>query len=185
MRIAIVGEFTPGFTPHAATMAAIAHSAARLQLPVESQWLSTVDINDRAVSGFDGFWIAPGSPYKDMAKTVWLIQQARERSIPCFGTCGGFQHMVIEFARNVLGIHDAQHAEYDPYASKLMISRLACSLVGREMTISLTPASRVAAFYGTVTTTEEYYCNFAVNPEYAHLLADSEFRIVGADSEGE
>lgn len=185
MRIAIVGEYTANFPPHAATVAAITHSASLLQLPVESLWLSTGDIDERVMNAFNGIWIAPGSPYKDMAKTVWLIQQARERMIPCFGTCGGFQHMVIEFARNVLGIHDAQHAEYDPYASKLIVSRLACSLAGKQMSISFAAGSRVATFYGTAASSEEYYCNFAVNPEYIHLLADSEFRIVGSDTEGD
>ena len=38
------------------------------------------------------------------------------------GPAGGFQHMAIEFARNVLGIADAEHAEYDPYASKLVVN---------------------------------------------------------------
>lgn len=61
--------------------------------------------------------------------------------------------MVIKFARNALGIHDAQHAEYDPYASKLIISRLECSLAGKQMTIALTAGSRVAAIYGIEITT--------------------------------
>jgi len=185
MRIAIIGEYTANFPPHAATIAAIAHSATLLKVHVEPRWLSTADIDERVVNSFDGIWLAPGSPYKDMAKMLWLIQQARESMMPCFGTCGGFQHMVIEFARNVLGLQDAHHAEYDPYASKLIISRLACSLVGKQMAISLAAGSRVAAFYGAATSTEEYYCNFAVNPKYIHLLADSGFRIVGSDTEGE
>ncbi len=185
MRIAIVGEYNPTFPPHTATDAAIAHAASHLQLDVDTYWLTTTDIGEPAVHGYDAFWIAPGSPYKDMAKTIWLIQQARERGTPCLGTCGGFQHMVIEFARNVLGVHDAQHAEYDPYASRLIISRLACSLVGKEMTISFTAGSCVAEHYGTTTALEKYYCNFGVHPEFTSVLADSEFRIVGFDAEGE
>ena len=41
--------------------------------------------------------------------------------------------MIIEYARNVLGFSDAEHAEYDPYASNLFVSRLDCSLVGRDL----------------------------------------------------
>lgn len=93
--------------------------------------------------------------------------------------------MVIEFARNVLGISDAQHAEYDPYASRLIITRLPCSLVGKEIPISLVAGSRVADFYGTATVSEHYYCNSSINPEYSQLFIDREFRIVGVDSEAE
>lgn len=89
-------------------------------------------------------WVTPGSPYKNLEKTLWAIRFARENGIPCFGTCGGFQHMVLEYARNVLGYQDAQHAEYDPYASSLFISALACSLAGRTMELHFEPGSRVA-----------------------------------------
>lgn len=51
-----------------------------------------------------------------MAGALKLIEFVREHNVPTFGTCGGFQHMVIEFARNVLGIKDAELAEYDPEA---------------------------------------------------------------------
>jgi len=50
--------------------------------------------------------------------------------LPLPGACGGFQHIILEHARHVLGFADATHAEYDPYSSKLFISRLAWSLVG-------------------------------------------------------
>ena len=94
---------------------------------------STSEINDSLFDRFSGVWVTPGSPYKNLEKTLWAIRFARENGIPCFGTCGGFQHMVLEYARNVLGYEDAQHAEYDPYASSLFISALACSLAGRTM----------------------------------------------------
>src|SRR5262245_1221089 len=105
--------------------------------------------------------------------------------MPCFGTCGGFQHMVLEYAHNVLNFEDARHAEYDPYASDLYISKLECSLVGREMSLSFLPESVVARAYGTLTAIEEYYCNFGVNPEKIGILKNSPLRITGSDAEGE
>ena len=183
--IAILGEYDPGFAPHRATTAAIAHARARLGVGVDAEWISTAAIDPRVLERFDALWIAPGSPYKDLELTLWAIRQARERLIPCLGTCGGFQHMVLEYARNVLGFHDAQHAEYDPYASRLFISELTCSLAGHEMRLSLTPGSRVATIYGATTATESYYCNFGVNPEHVPLLARGPLAITGADAEGE
>jgi CTP synthase (UTP-ammonia lyase) len=113
------------------------------------------------------------------------IRRARESGVPLLGTCGGFQHIVLEYARHVLGFTDAAHAEYDPYASSLFISRLACSLVGRSLAITLQPESLVARAYGATTVTEGYYCNFGVNPDYAAMLASSGLAVVGSDAEGE
>ena len=183
--IAILGEYTPASAPQATTTVAIGHAQARLGVAVEAAWISTAAIDERLFERFDAVWIAPGSPYKDLDRTLWAIRRARETGVPCFGTCGGFQHMVLEYARNVLGFRDAQHAEYDPYASRLFLTQLACSLAGREMRLRFAAGSRVAAIYGAVDATEEYYCNFGVNPEYVPLLGGGLLRITGADAEGE
>ena len=183
--IAILGEYTPTFAAHVATTAAIAHARARLDVAVDAEWVSTAAIDDRLFERFDAVWIAPGSPYKDLELTLAAIRAARERGVPCVGTCGGFQHMVLEYARTVLGFRDAQHAEYDPYASRLFVTALACSLAGRQMRLTFAAGSRVAAIYGALAATEEYYCNFGVNPEYVPLLGGGTLRISGADAEGE
>ena len=93
--------------------------------------------------------------------------------------------MMIEYARNVLGYKDAQHAEYDPYASELFISESACSLKGKEMRLDLTTNSAVASLYGKLQIKEKYYCNFGVNPEYIDLIQNGPINIVGSDNEGE
>ncbi len=183
--IALLGEYTPNFSPHAATNAAIEHTKAALGLDVNADWVSTADINSSLFERYDGIWIAPGSPYKDMDKTLEAIRHARENDIPCFGTCGGFQHMILEYARNVLGFKDAQHAEYDPYASSLFISELTCSLAGREMSLHFKPDSQVAAIYGALTAAEQYYCNFGINPDYIEVLKQGRMHITGADAEGD
>jgi CTP synthase (UTP-ammonia lyase) len=184
-RIAILGEFTPSFVPHLATNRAIQHSRDALNLDIEGEWVSTSDIDTATFQRYSGVWVAPGSPYKNLELTLCAIQYARENYVPCFGTCGGFQHMILEFARNVLNFKDAQHAEYDPYASDLFISQLACSLAGREMNLSFVDQSKVAEIYGSNAATEEYYCNFGVNPDKVPLLSSGALRISGSDSEGE
>lgn len=183
--IALVGEFTATFKPHIATNQAIQHSAAALGLPIAADWVSTDDIDAGLFDRFAAIWVAPGSPYKNLDRTLWAIKYAREHGVPCFGTCGGFQHMVLEYARNVLGFKEAQHAEYDPYSSDLFISQLTCSLAGREMQLALMPGSRISKIYGALNVTEEYYCNFGVNPSQVALLRSGELRITGSDPEGE
>ncbi len=145
----MIGDFDRGFAPHVATNAAIEHSAAALGLDVEVGWRATEpldkDLGD--VTEADALWCAPGSACRSLTGAVAALRFGRENGVPTLGTCGGCQHIIIEFARNVLGFSDAQHAEYDPYASRLFISSLACSLAGRTMAVNLTSGSRVAEMY--------------------------------------
>lgn len=100
-QIAILGEFDPEFPPHPATNAAILHSSQQLRAEVRRVWLSTQDIHLDLLKRYAGIWVAPGSPYKDLEKALSAIQYVRENRLPCFGTCGGFQHIVKECARKL------------------------------------------------------------------------------------
>jgi CTP synthase (UTP-ammonia lyase) len=184
-RIALIGEFDPAFPPHEATAAACAHSASALREQVTASWISTEDATPKKLGDVSGLWIAPGSPYRNLPNTLAAIRHARERGIPCFGTCGGFQHIILEYARNVLGFNEAQHAEYDPYASDLFVTQLDCSLVGRDLVIALAPESRVARIYGALEAREQYYCNFGINPDKTELLRSGALQVTGSDGEGE
>ena len=184
-RIALLGEFDAAFPPHPATTAACAHSAGALREQLTATWISTEHATLEALRDVSGVWIAPGSPYRNLPNTLAAIRYAREKGMPCLGTCGGFQHIILEFARNVLGFQDAQHAEYDPYASHLFVTQLDCSLAGRELMIALAPESRVARIYGALEAREQYYCNFGVNPDKTKLLRSGELQVTGSDAEGE
>lgn len=188
-RIGIIGDYDASFEPHRATDAALTHAASALSLGIEAVWLPTTALDApgaiQSLASFGGLWVAPGSPYRSMSGALRAIRLARESGLPLLGTCGGFQHIILEYARHVLGFSDASHAEYDPYASSLFISRLACSLVGRALVISLQPGSLVARTYGATSVTEQYYCNFGVNPDHSASLASGDLAIVGSDAEGE
>lgn len=184
-RIILLGEYSPSMESHQMTDAALAHSSAALGISIEPLWVSTAEINAQQIAAADAVWVAPGSPYKNLEATLQSIRLVREQQIPCLGTCGGFQHIILEWARNLLGFEDAQHAEYDPGASRIFLSRLACSLVGRQLPLTFVPGSQVAAVYGRTTAVEQYYCNFGVNPECVSLLKQGPLQIVGHDAEGE
>ena len=185
MKLAIIGDYDSQYKPHIATNEAITHSIIKFEIPLQYDWISTAVIDaefEKIISSYDGFWIAPGSPYKSMSGALKIIQHARENKIPTLGTCGGFQHMVIEFARNVMGIADAEHAEYDPYASNLVVNPLSCSLVGETLEVELTePSSRTSQILGENKILEKYYCNFGLNPLYQNQLHSKGFKIVGTD----
>jgi CTP synthase (UTP-ammonia lyase) len=186
--LAIIADFDSESKAHRATNDAIQHSIAALGSALDYQWVDTVELARpeglKRLSNYSGFWIGPGSPYKNMDGALSAIQMARDRGIPLFGTCGGFQHIILEYARNVLGFADAEHQESSPEASRLFISRLACSLVGRTMTLTLTPDSRLARIYGRTSVQEQFLCNFGVNQEYVDTLRSGVMRVVGSDVEG-
>ncbi|HAA78502.1 TPA: hypothetical protein DCE37_25665 [Candidatus Latescibacteria bacterium] len=85
-------------------------------------------MTDQVLGSFDGIWIAPSSPFRDLHGAIRAITFSRTRQVPRFGTCAGFQHAVLERAHNVLDFDHAQSAEYDPTASRLFVSALTCSL---------------------------------------------------------
>ena len=182
--IAILGEYSAAFKPHTCTDTAIADSNAESGVMIRAQWMSTSGIEMQSLCAFSGIWVAPGSPYRDMGKTLEAIRYARENGVPCLGTCGGMQHLILEYARNVLGYEDAQHAEYDPYASDLFVSNLECSLRGREMRLQFVPGSLVSRIYDGTSAIERYYCDFGVSPSRVALLQSGPLRVVGSDDEG-
>jgi CTP synthase (UTP-ammonia lyase) len=184
--LVILGEYDPDSATHCATDAAIRHSLVGLSAELAVSWISTETIKEGDIVQAHGLWVAPGSPYKDLSKALQAIRVARENLIPCLGTCGGFQHMVLEFARNVLGFADARHAEYDPDASRLFISALSCSVAGEELRVKLQPHTTAHTLYGRDEVVESYYCTFGVNPEYSDTLAGNRDLVIsGRDLNGE
>lgn len=188
LTVGVIGDFEPDFEPHSATNAALRDAAAALALKIEIRWLNTGglrQIKREELTRHDALLCAPGSPYKSLQGALRAIRLARELDWPLLGTCGGFQHMVIEYARNVLGVEEAQHAEYDPYSSDLFISALPCSLVNRRMSIRFDSGSLAGGFYGHSEAREQYYCNFGLNPAHRGSLEAAGLRVVGTDQDGE
>ncbi len=186
-KLAIFGEFDPAKETHLATNDSIEHSREELGIgsDLKVDWIPTENITQIILSEIDGMWIAPGSPYKNMDNALEAIRYARENKIPCLGTCGGFQHIIIEYARNLLGIDNAEHGEYSPNASTLFISELVCSLRGREMELNLVEDSRVSRLYGAHQAQERYYCNFGINPDFVDKIKEGPINVIGSDREGE
>jgi CTP synthase (UTP-ammonia lyase) len=141
--------------------------------PPAIEWLTTDRIAAwpaAALWRYSVFLIAPGSPYRNMQGALTAIRFARENRLPLLGTCGGFQHLIVEFARNVAGVPDAEHAETDPGAAHLAVTPLHCSLAGQIRPVRLVAGSRAAAIYGATEVLEPFYCNYGLNPDYRPLL---------------
>ncbi len=182
-RIGIIGDYRPANPTHVATTNGIQHAAEALGQPIEAVWLPTDQPHQ--FGDFQGLFGSPGSPYRSFPRALAGIRYARENNIPFLGTCGGFQHLVIEYARNVMGFADAEHAESSPDASCLFITPLSCSLVGKTMEVAIQPGSKTAAACQSTRSMERFYCNFGLNPEYQAALENSGLDITGRDQNGE
>src|SRR5258707_9545698 len=151
IRIGLIGDFNPQVKANVAIPEAIALAAQEIKQEVEVNWLATTLLEhspETLRSGYDALWCVPASPYASMDGALSAIRFAREQGIPFLGTCGGSQHAIIEYARNVLGLAKAHHAETNPSAPLPLIASLACSLISGKDTIYLKPGSRIAAIYG-------------------------------------
>jgi len=120
-----------------------------------------------------------------MEGALTAIRVARERHVPFLGTCGGFQHAVIEYARNVLGWADAEHAETAPHARRQVIVPLLCTLVEVTDAVHLTEGSRLARAYGVNAIAEGYHCSYGLSPDFREALADGPLRICAVDAAGD
>ncbi|MCX6955532.1 MAG: hypothetical protein NTV51_25575 [Verrucomicrobia bacterium] len=187
--LALVGDYDPSVTAHRAIPLALtlARSAAPGATALTWHWVPTRKLRDapRDLARFSGLWLVPGSPYENMAGVIDAVRFARETGRPFLGTCGGFQHALIEFARHVLGHAGADHAESNPDGATLVVTRLACSLVEQTNTLRLQPGSLLHAAYGRDSATEGYRCNYGPASGHRASFEAAGFRFTAFDAVGE
>ena len=184
--VGLIGDYSESVPAHRAIPPALQRAAGALHREVAFEWITTEEVTSVSrIARFDGLWCVPASPYRSMEGALLAIRHARESAVPFLGTCGGFQHAVVEYARNVLGWADAQHAETAPGAARAVISPLACALVEATGVVRLFPGSRIAAAYGVSETTEGYRCRYGLNPEFQAALVAGPLRAAADDETGE
>ena len=186
-RVALVGDYNPAVIAHQAIPEALRLAGLQSGNNVEGVWLHTASIADPAAQlrDFAGIWCVPASPYANADGAVEAIRCAREQGRPFLGTCAGFQHTLLEYARNVCGLGEAAHAEDNPEAACRVISPLSCSMVERSGDILLKEGTRIYQAYGKPRITEGYHCNYGLNREYELLLFGGSLRPTAHDLSGE
>ena len=131
LRVGLIGDHQPAVTAHVAVLRSLELvAAASSEWRLQVEWLPTNALSgpvgvhalacpDRLLT-YHGLWCVPASPYVSMAGALRAIQIARQHKVPFLGTCGGFQHALIEYARHVLGSTEAEHEETRPDGSLLI-----------------------------------------------------------------
>ena len=185
-RIALVGDRNEAMVAHRAIPIALQMAVEALQVEVGWEWVSsrTLRVADEARwAAFAGTWCVPGSPYENPRGVLDAIRHARTAPRPFLGTCGGFQHALIEYAQNVWQVGGGR-AEGDPSAEDPVVAPLACALVEVRNRLHFVPGSRLHAIYGRDESDEEYHCSYGFNPLHEARLVDGPLRVSARDQDG-
>lgn len=155
---------------------------------IHSEKLTDADVEEK-LSGMDGIIIAPGFGQRGIEGKFTALRWCREHNMPTFGICLGMQCMVIEFARNVLGLADANSTEMDPHTPHnvidLMEEQKSISNLGGTMRLGayecrLKEGSIPAEAYSATSVRERHRHRFEFNSKYR-----SEFEKAGLECVGE
>lgn len=147
---------------------------------------------DELLSPMDGVIIAPGFGQRGIEGKFVALQWCREHDVPTFGICLGMQCMVIEYARNVLGLPEANSTEMDPHTPDnvidLMEEQKSVTDKGGTMRLGayecrLDPNSKAAKAYGTTTVKERHRHRFEFNDEYRERFEAAGMNCVGLNPE--
>ena len=186
-RIALVGDYNDAVVAHRAIPIALRMAVESLGTDVRWDWLPSATLDshiDAHLRDYAAVWCVPGSPYRNMHGVIAAIRHARIHSMPFLGTCGGFQHAIMEYAEAVWHIA-ASHAETDAAAVDPVIAPLVCSLLSVSDELHFEPESRLKNIYGRDSTREEYQCRYGFNPVHADRFNNGAMKIAARDATGE
>ena len=167
---------------------AATYADRRLKLVyIHSEKLNDANVDER-LRDMDGVIIAPGFGQRGIEGKFTALKWCREHDVPTFGICLGMQCMVIEFARNVLGLEEANSTEMNPTTPynviDLMEEQKSISNMGGTMRLgaydcTLAPDSKAAEAYGKTEISERHRHRFEFNDDYRARFEQAGMRCVG------
>ena len=144
------------------------------------------------LSGVAGILVCPGFGQRGIEGKIIAVEYARTHDLPTFGVCLGMQMMVIEFARNVLGYHDANSIEMNANTPHnvidIMEEQKSVTNMGGSMRLgayncNLRQGSRVADIYGTLQISERHRHRYEFNNRYKNEYEQNGMMCVGTNPE--
>lgn len=147
--IAVVGKYVALQDAYISITESLRHAAVANEAELEIKWINAEEIEaestdmDQVMAGVDGILVPGGFGNRGIEGKIKAIQYAREKKIPFFGICLGMQCAVIEFARHVCGMADANSSEFAPESTHpvidLMPEQLDVEDMGGTMRLGLYP----------------------------------------------
>jgi CTP synthase len=195
--IAVVGKYIKHHDAYKSVYEAIDHAGIALDSRVLVRKVEAEEIEregaERVLSGMDGILVPGGFGDRGIAGKVDAIRFARERQVPFFGICLGLQCAAIEFARNVVGLADANSTEMDrncPHPVVCMldeqydITNLGGTMRLGSYPCSLMPGSRAHQAYGDLLVHERHRHRYEFNNQYRQQFAAHGMIVSGASPDG-
>ena len=196
VNIGLVGKYVELQDAYKSINESLFQAATYSNCKLNLKYIHSEKVNDGNVAemlaGMDGILIAPGFGQRGIEGKFSAIKYCRENDIPTFGICLGMQCMVIEFARNVLGLKDANSTEMDPQAKEnvidLMEEQKSISNMGGTMRLGsydcvLREGSKAAQAYGSTKISERHRHRFEFNDEYRSQFEAAGMACVGENPE--
>jgi CTP synthase len=190
--IGLIGKYVEYEDSYKSLKEALLHGGLAHQLKVKIQWIEAEGVVgpgwEQQLEGYDGILVPGGFGKRGIDGMLNAIRYAREYKVPYFGICLGMQTLVIEFARNVCGLDQADSTEFDPGAPHRVIFKLrelkGVDELGGTMRLGawpcrLAPGSFAHAAYGARDISERHRHRYEFNREYEETLIAAGLRITG------
>ena len=197
IKIGLVGKYVELHDAYLSVREALNHAALFYGVDVDLQWISSTAIEKDNVQdllvGLDGILVPGGFGSRGVEGKILAAQYARENHIPYLGLCLGLQVMMIDFARNVLGLKNADSAEFDKLTPDpvidLMLEQRGLVQMGGTMRLGLypcniKPGSRAEALYQAEVIQERHRHRYEFNNEYRQKYEENGMVFSGVSPDG-
>ena len=191
--IALVGKYTELPDAYKSISESFIHAGAVNDCKVKLHYVNSEKLTPETVAeklgGMAGILVAPGFGNRGIGGKIEAVRYAREQGVPFLGICLGMQCAVIEFARNVLGLSDANSSEMEatPHpVIDLMEEQKGITAKGGTMRLGAYPCalkkgSKVAAAYGTLDISERHRHRYEFNNDYLAQFEAAGMKAVGVN----
>ena len=202
--IGLVGKYTDVPDAYKSVAEALTHGGLANKVKVDIRLINSEEFDDEhrpldILEGVHGIILPGGFGERGAHGKMRAARFARERNVPCFGICYGMQMSVIEAARNMAGIEDANTTENDPDTSAPLVGLMEEWTKGNEKVqrdantdkggtmrlgaypARLTPGSKVAEIYGTLDISERHRHRYEVNAGYIKALEKAGWKVDDLD----
>jgi CTP synthase len=196
VRIGLVGKYVELQDAYKSIVESLSQAAAYNRRKLDLHLFHSEKVNDgnaaETLAGMDGLLIAPGFGQRGIEGKFAAIRYAREQDVPCFGICLGMQCMVIEFARNVMGLKEANSTEMEPHTPHkvidLMEEQKNVTNMGGSMRLGaydclLMEGSKAREAYGREMVQERHRHRFEFNNEYKEAFERAGMACTGENPE--
>lgn len=197
LEVAIVGKYVELHDAYLSVAESLEHAGIANDADVRIRWVNAENVTDDNASthlaGVDGILVPGGFGDRGIEGKISSIRYAREQKIPFFGICLGMQMAVIEFARTVVGLKDANSSEINPSTPYPVIDLLPeqkdVEDMGGTMRLGLYPCkiaegSLAMQAYQMELVYERHRHRYEFNNEYREILEENGFRITGTSPDG-